>query len=100
MEGWEEPWLAKLEELDKRDEPLEQLMADALGYAVEHLPRDLIDLEQQQIQELAAAATAKGLNVGDKASDFTLSSLQGPTVHLAEGLAEGPVAICFYRGYW
>ncbi len=97
---WEEPWIAKLSELDRRAEPLEQLMTEALAYAVEHLPADLIDLEQRQIHELAASAAAKGLGVGDQAPDFTLPSLQGPTVTLADSLAEGPVALCFYRGYW
>ena len=97
---WEKPWIEKLSELDTRVEPLEQLMTEALAYAVAHLPADLIDREQRQIQELAASGAAQGLAVGDPAPDFTLPSLQGATVRLADALAGGPVALSFYRGYW
>ena len=96
MADWEEPWIAKLSEFDRRIEPLEQLMTEALAYAVQHLPSDLIDLEQRQIQELAASAAAKGLAVGDPAPDFTLPSVSEGDISLSKYRGEKHVILSFH----
>ncbi len=53
---------------------------------------ELIFLEKQKI--------APGLNVGDKAPDFTLANANGESITLSAELKKGPVILSFYRGDW
>lgn len=48
----------------------------------------------------ASAAEPGALSVGDKAPNFTLTSVQGSEVELKDLLDEGPVVLTFYRGEW
>jgi hypothetical protein len=50
--------------------------------------------------ESVRATGAAGLNIGERAPDFTLLNQVGKTVRLADRLAEGPVVLSFYRGEW
>ncbi|TFE26707.1 redoxin domain-containing protein [Cohnella luojiensis] len=52
------------------------------------------------IQDLRDQGAGKGLNIRDKAPDFTLEDATGKPVTLSEELAKGPVIIVFYRGEW
>jgi peroxiredoxin/nucleoside-diphosphate-sugar epimerase len=52
------------------------------------------------IQDLRDQGAGKGLNIGDKAPDFTLEDPTGKPITLYEELAKGPVIIVFYRGEW
>ncbi|TVY07151.1 redoxin domain-containing protein [Paenibacillus cremeus] len=52
------------------------------------------------IQDLRDQGAGKGLNIGDKAPNFTLEDATGKPVTLYEELAKGPVIIVFYRGEW
>lgn len=42
----------------------------------------------------------KGLNVNDKAPEFSAKSQDGKTISLKEKLKSGPVVLVFYRGQW
>ena len=42
----------------------------------------------------------KGLNVNDKAPDFTATSQDGKSINLKKQLKEGAVVLVFYRGQW
>ena len=52
------------------------------------------------IQNLRDLGAGKGLNIGDKAPDFTLDDATGKPVTLSKELTKGPVIIVFYRGEW
>jgi peroxiredoxin len=41
-----------------------------------------------------------GLEVGDRAPDFTLPNAYGESVRLSDYLRQGPVILTFYRGAW
>jgi hypothetical protein len=49
-----------------------------------------------------SCVSTRGPSLPERASapDFTLSSHQGKTVHLADELKSGPVVLVFYRGFW
>lgn len=55
---------------------------------------------QQAGEDLAASMPDPGLDVGDKAPDFTLPNAFGESVSLYEQLETGPVVLVFYRGAW
>lgn len=42
----------------------------------------------------------KGLNKGDKATDFTLPNAKGEETQLSKLLEDGPIVLNFYRGGW
>ncbi len=58
------------------------------------------DLQDFQKLVIANAKHVKGLSVGDKALDFTLSNAIGKDISLTRCLKSGPVIIKFYRGEW
>ena len=58
------------------------------------------ELKDFQRKVIANAAHVKGLKVGEKAPDFTLSNATGKPVSLSELLQKGLVVIKFYRGEW
>jgi peroxiredoxin len=45
-------------------------------------------------------STPEGLEVGDKAPDFTGTTASGELAPLDKFLDNGPVVLVFYRGYW
>lgn len=47
----------------------------------------------------AALASAAPPSVGEKAPDFTLSTPEGKSVHLAELISKGPVVLVVLRGF-
>ncbi|NIV31324.1 MAG: redoxin domain-containing protein, partial [Anaerolineae bacterium] len=55
---------------------------------------------QQAATELAQKLPDPGLDVGQKAPDFTLPNAFGKSVSLSEYLEKGPVVLTFYRGAW
>jgi len=64
-------------------------------------------LSNEQKTTMGHAATAlkeamptPGLDVGDKAPDFTLPNSDNQNVSLSKSLEEGPVVLTFYRGGW
>jgi peroxiredoxin len=58
--------------------------------------------ELQDFQKLviANADHVKGMNAGEKVTDFTLLNAVGKEVSLSEQLQSGPVVLKFYRGEW
>ena len=77
----------------------EQLAAITLDHEP-MFPTALMGREERMIQEIAAAGTANGLNVGDRAPDFTLVNGAGGVFKLSGALRRGPVVLNFYRGQW
>lgn len=49
---------------------------------------------------LAASLPDPGIQVGERAPDFTLKNAHGETVRLYNALKQGPVVLVFYRGAW
>lgn len=49
---------------------------------------------------IASAQEPKGLNLQDKAPDFTGKDQYGKTISLTDELKKGPVVLVFYRGQW
>ncbi|MDR6881884.1 redoxin domain-containing protein [Bacillus sp. 3255] len=68
--------------------------------AQHHMSPDAAATFARLIQDLRDQGAGKGLNIGDKAPDFTLEDATGKLVTLSEELAKGPVIIVFYRGEW
>lgn len=58
------------------------------------------DVMQRSADELAGNLPDPGLNVGERAPDFTLPNAYGKPVSLSAQLAKGPVVLAFYRGAW
>ncbi len=48
----------------------------------------------------AQAATAPGLQIGERAPDATITTADGTTVSLASLYRQGPIIVTFYRGGW
>lgn len=61
---------------------------------------DVIERIKRAQAEVEEAAVAPGLEVGEKAPDFSLPDAKGRTVSLYERLRDGPVVLSFYRGEW
>lgn len=51
-------------------------------------------------RELAEQMPRPGLQVGQRAPDFTLPDAHGDSVRLYDYLEQGPVILAFYRGAW
>lgn len=62
-----------------------------------HTPRAIINSFNEK---LAQSGTAPGLEIGDKAPDFSLKNQFNETVTLSQNLTRGPVILSFYRGEW
>jgi peroxiredoxin/nucleoside-diphosphate-sugar epimerase len=73
---------------------------DALQAQNRNMSPDAAATFARLIQDLRNQGAGKGLNIGDKAPDFTLEDATGKLVTLSEELAKGPVIIMFYRGEW
>ncbi len=77
--------------------PTQQEELDAITASI---PKAIADRIAAGVAEIKASGTAPGLEVGDKAPDFTLSNALGESVTLSKLLANGPVVLTFYRGEW
>ncbi len=62
-------------------------------------PEDLAIMKKAG-EDLARNMPNPGLNIGDKAPDFSLPDADGNTVSLSDTLKKGPVVLVFYRGAW
>jgi peroxiredoxin len=62
--------------------------------------KDDMDTMQRSADALAEQMPNPGLNVGERAPDFTLPNAYGKPVSLSSQLANGPVVLSFYRGAW
>lgn len=60
-------------------------------------PRDYINRVNAEMQ---AENIAPGLNIGEKAPNFTLLDQTGTKVELYTFLKKGPIILSFYRGDW
>lgn len=67
---------------------------------VANSPADVYNEINRLITEQQQAGQAFGLEVGQKAKDFTLNNTLGQPVNLYDELAKGPVVLTFYRGGW
>ena len=79
---------------------LQQQLEAMTKHGLEVLPKEVTEAFERQIGELRESGVGKGLTVGAKAPDFTLSNHAGDNVNLCEELAKGPVILTFYRGEW
>jgi len=79
---------------------LQQQLETMTKHGLEVLPKEVTEAFERHIGELQESGAAKGLTVGAKAPDFTLSNHAGDNVNLSEELAKGPVILTFYRGEW
>lgn len=59
---------------------------------------EYVALSDPRYGHLKAASSAP--SQGDAAPDFELPTHSGETFVLSEALAEGPVLLMFYRGFW
>jgi Redoxin len=65
------------------------------------VPRSVIDTMHRATEELSASgAAARALKAGDATPPFVLKDPDGKLVSAAELLAQGPLAVSFYRGVW
>ncbi len=58
------------------------------------------ELKEFQKLVVANAQDVKGLEIGEKAPDFTLPNATGKLISLSQCLKSGPVILKFYRGEW
>jgi peroxiredoxin len=66
-----------------------------------NVPRSVIDTMHRATAELiAAGAAGRALKGGDIAPEFVLNDADGRPVASADLLAQGPLAVSFYRGVW
>ncbi len=77
--------------------PLIQPQLDEMTASTPEAIGTRIDLGATEIEE---SGVARGLAIGDRAPDFTLSDALGQPVALADLLVQGPVVVTFYRGDW
>ena len=65
------------------------------------VPRPVIETMHRATDELIASGAAqRALKAGDKVPSFVLKDATGKTVSSSELLAQGPLAVSFYRGVW
>jgi AhpC/TSA family len=65
------------------------------------MPASVIETMHRATGELiASGAPAKALKAGDNAPSFVLSDPDDKPISAADLLAEGPLAVSFYRDVW
>ena len=64
------------------------------------LPTEVLEAFEIAIEQTREAGLNKGVSVGTKAPDFTLTSTDGKQITLSKELEKGPVVLVFYRGVW
>ncbi len=75
-------------------------LSDSLANIAAATPAPIASAFDAAVGELAVSGDAAGLEVDDRAPDFALPDQLGRTVSLSDRLADGPVALVFYRGDW
>lgn len=78
---------------EKLDEYKNSFLETAPPEAVKVMQRATEDLKNSGILD-------KVLKVGESAPEFSLPDVNGTPVEIESLLAQGPVAISFYRGQW
>lgn len=69
--------------------------------SAERMPPEMLEAMEAAIEEIEAATIGRALDVGAGAPDFELRDVtHDRTASLHQALAEGPVALSFYRGEW
>jgi peroxiredoxin len=63
-------------------------------------PAAIADRLAPGLDEISASGVAPGLQIGDRAPNFTLPNALGQSVELSHRLESGPVVLTFYRGAW
>lgn len=69
-------------------------LADSLN-----LPDEVVEIISRSIIQ-GQQGEVRGLNIGDKAPDFTLNDVNGNRINLNQLLEKGPVILSFFRGSW
>jgi len=64
------------------------------------LDQDFVVLNQEGKTDVEVQLPNPGIQVGQKAPNFTLTNHLGNEVSLEEELTKGPVVLVFYRGAW
>jgi len=65
------------------------------------IPKEIVDTLLSTTADLVRSGIAeKAVKEGTAAPDFSLTSVRGDRVHLAERLRRGPAVVTFYRGGW
>lgn len=83
---------------DKR--PLEAELAAQRAQSAARIAPETQALMERATRELEADIWRMGLQVGERAPDFTLKSVEGQSVRLSGALQRGPAVLAFYRGQW
>ncbi len=73
---------------------------EELGEITASIPEAIGSRITNGAAEITASGVALGLDVGERAPDFTLLDALGAPVSLSNLLANGPVVLTFYRGEW
>ena len=60
-------------------------------------PREIINLFNETLTQ---SGEVPGLNIGEKAPNFSLQNQYNQNVTLKDNLQNGPVILSFYRGEW
>lgn len=64
-----------------------------------NLPDEMVEIISRSIVQ-GQQGSVKGLNIGDRAPDFTLDDTNGNPINLNQLLIKGPVILSFFRGSW
>jgi len=69
--------------------------------AIATKPPEIMRPLQEETKKLVESGVAdKAIKVGDRLPDFSLTDTNGNVVSSQEVLAQGPLALSFYRGIW
>ena len=82
------------------DQPLDAALAEQRAQSAARIAPENQALMERATRELEADVWRMGLQVGEKAPDFTLKSVDGPSARLSGALKTGPAVLAFYRGQW
>ncbi len=89
---------------DQGEDPAVQSYQQALTEFQKNKPFKIPEaakaLMEKAAKELAAKLPNPGIQVGQKAPDFTLPNAFGKKISLSDQLKKGPVILSFYRGSW
>ncbi len=81
--------------------PVEAQLRTLTEASAKNAPPEFTEASRQAFEQLdASGITETALNVGDTAPSFELSDGRGVMVRSADLLAQGPIALVFYRGAW
>ncbi|MGO9125055.1 MAG: peroxiredoxin-like family protein [Terriglobales bacterium] len=81
--------------------PLREIFAERKALIAQYVPQETQAIHAQVIAELREQGISqRALSVGAKAPSFELKDHNGKTVSSAALLAQGRLAVCFFRGRW